>query len=128
MKLPPAKRKIKRDTTGTPKKSSPAACSTSASLCTYFYPDHPDANRKKGSYSPTATNNEKLSDPNSQFKGVPTSCKDLRQLGHSFNGLYTVSKSQPDDDQGAKIETVFCDFQSPADSKGINAPGFYQIC
>ena len=69
-----------------------------------------------------------ISDPNSQLKGVPTSCKDLRQLGHSFNGLYLVSKSQPDDDQGVKIETVFCDFQSPADSKGIHAPGVYQIC
>jgi len=115
---PPAKRKIKRDTSAIPKKSSPATCSTSASLCTYFYPDHPDSNRKKGSYTPNTATNEMLSDPNSQFKGVPTSCKDLRQLGHSFNGFYSVSKSQPDDDQGAKIETVFCDFQSPADSKG----------
>jgi len=120
---PPAKRKIKRDTTSLPEKSSRAACSTSASLCTYFYPDHPDSNRKKGSYSPNTATNEMLSDPNSQFKGVPTSCKDLRQLGHSFNGLYSVSKSQPND-QGAKIETVFCDFQSPADSKGIHKPRF----
>jgi len=123
----PAKRKVKRDTIVTPKKSSPPACSTSASLCTYFYPDHPDSNRKKGSYSPNTATNEMLSGPNSQLKGVPTSCKDLRQLGHSFNGLYSVSKSQPIG-QGAKIETVFCDFQSPADSKGIHAPGFYQIC
>jgi len=54
---------------------------------------------------------------NSASKGMPNSCSDLQQLGHSFNGFYSVIKSQPNG-QGAKIETVYCDFQSPEDSKG----------
>ena len=48
---------------------------------------------------------------------MPNSCSDLQQLGHSFNGFYSVIKSQPNG-QGAKIETVYCDFQSSEDSKG----------
>lgn len=51
------------------------------------------------------------------IKGIPTSCSDLQRLGHSFNGFYSVKKFQPDI-QGVKIETVYCDFQSPIDSKG----------
>jgi len=54
---------------------------------------------------------------NSAIKGMPTSCKDLQQLGHSFNGFYLVRKSKPNS-SGAKIETVYCDFQSSEDYKG----------
>ena len=81
-------------------------CENSSSLCTFFYPDHPDAGRKKGNYSSTITN-EMLQDPN-KVKGLPSSCKDLQLLGHKLNGLYLVKTSQPD--QATKIETVFCNF------------------
>ncbi|MFO0089811.1 MAG: hypothetical protein ACK518_03330, partial [bacterium] len=47
-------------------------CENSSSLCTFFYPDHPDAGRKKGNYSSTVTN-EMLQDP-TKVKGVPSSC------------------------------------------------------
>jgi hypothetical protein len=34
---------------------------------------------------------------------MPTSCLDLKSLGHQFNGVYSV--------MGAKyVETVYCDF------------------
>ncbi len=90
-------------------------CEYSGSLCTFFYPDHPDAGPKKGSYSPT-TSNEMLQDP-SKVKGAPSSCEDLQLLGHQLNGLYLIKTSEPN--QGTKIETVFCDFQSPTAPSGI---------
>jgi len=82
-------------------------CSTSSSLCTHYHPDHPDAIKKKGKFSPIVTN-EMLGN---KVTGIPTSCKDLQQLGHSLNGLYLVKKSLPST-QRTKIETVFCNFQS----------------
>jgi len=89
-------------------KSTRPFCENSSSLCTFFYPDHPDAGRKKGNYSSTVTN-EMLKDP-IKVKGAPSSCKDLQILGHKLNGLYLIKTSQPN--QATKIETVFCDFQS----------------
>jgi len=89
-------------------------CSTSSSLCTHYHPDHPDAGSKIGKYSPAVTN-EMLS---TQVTGIPTSCKDLQQLGHLLNGLYMVKKA-PLNNEGTKIETVFCDFQSHSASKGL---------
>ena len=84
------------------------SCQSASLFCTFYYPDHPDSNRKiKGKYS--ATVNELKKDP-SKVKGIPTSCKDLRLLGHQLNGLYSVKTTQPN--QSPKIETVFCDFQS----------------
>ena len=47
----------------------------------------------------------------SNFMGMPTSCKDLQLLGHKLNGIYSVKVSQPNN-AGTKIESVFCDFQS----------------
>jgi len=88
-------------------------CSTSSSLCTHYHPDHPDASSKKGKYSPTVTN-EMLGN---KVTGIPTSCKDLKQLGHSLNGLYLIKKLPKN--QGAKIETVFCNFKSPSTTSGI---------
>jgi len=90
-------------------KSTRPFCENSASLCTFLYPDHPDAGRKKGNYSSTVPN-EMLQDP-TKVKGVPSSCKDLQLLGHKLNGLYLIKKIQPN--QRNKIETVFCNFQSP---------------
>jgi len=72
----------------------------SSALCTFYYPDHPDVN------IPNKT----------KFKEIPTSCKDLEQLGHKLNGLHLIKTTSPD--RGTKIETVFCDFQSSKDVKG----------
>jgi len=58
----------------------------------------------------SGTVDELKKDP-SKVKGIPTSCKDLQLLGHELNGLYSIKTTQPDN-QGEKIETVFCDFQS----------------
>ena len=54
----------------------------------------------------------------SNFMGMPTSCKDLQQLGHSLNGLYLVNKSLPTT-QRTKSETVFCNFQSHTPLNGM---------
>jgi len=51
-----------------------------------------------------------LRDPN-KLKKIPANCDDLQQLGHKLNGLYLVKTSRPK--QPKKIETVFCNFQSP---------------
>jgi len=103
------------------KKPSPPSCSTSRSFCTYYYPDHPDASLNNGSLSQTVTNNAMLlqNDPRNQIKGMPTSCKDLQKLGHSSNGFYSIKKVRPNN-QGTKLETVYCDFKSPTDSNGIH--------
>jgi len=94
-------------------KALQAICTTSSSLCTHYHPDHPDASSKKGKYSPTVTN-EMLGN---KVTGMPTSCKDLQQFGHSLNGLYLVKKSLPKN-QGTKIEALFCNFQSPTSPNG----------
>ncbi len=47
--------------------------------------------------------------------GMPTSCKDLQLLGHKLNGFYLVKTPQLNN-QGSKIETVYCDFPSPSSS------------
>jgi len=89
--------------------STRESCQSASLFCTFYYPDHPDAkSTRKGEYS--ATVDELKKDP-SKVKGIPTSCKDLQLLGHELNGLYSIKTTQPDK-QGAKIETVFCDFQS----------------
>jgi len=90
-------------------KSTRQICENSGSLCTFFYPDHPDAGRKRGNYSSTVTN-EMLQDP-TKVKGLPSSCKDLQLLGHKLNGLYLIKTSRPN--QKTKIEAVFCNFQLP---------------
>ena len=87
-------------------KATRPICENSSSLCTFFYPDHPDAGRKKGNYISTVTN-EMLQDP-AKVKGLPSSCKDLQLIGHKLSGLYLVKTSQPP--KSTKIETVFCNF------------------
>ena len=54
-----------------------------------------------------------------KIKGIPTSCMDLKLLGHTLNGVYLIKTSLPN--QAFKIESVFCDFQSPAAS----VPGIF---
>ncbi len=51
-------------------------------------------------------------------KGMPTSCKDLQELGHYLNGFYSIKKSLPNN-EGNKFEAVFCNFGNPTDSKGF---------
>jgi len=86
------------------------SCQSASLFCTFYYPDHPDSNRKrKGKYS--ATVDEFKKDPSIKVKGIPTSCKDIQLLGHELNGLYSIKTTKPDN-QGAKIQTVFCNFQS----------------
>ncbi len=44
--------------------------------------------------------------------GMPKSCKDLWQIGHTLSGLYSV--------KGAKqIESVYCDFTKLSEDVGI---------
>ncbi len=54
-----------------------------------------------------------------QFEEMPTSCKDLQLLGHKLNGFYSIKAIRPE--QGTKIETVFCNFQSSPDTEGIKS-------
>lgn len=43
--------------------------------------------------------------------GMPGSCKDLKRIGHTLNGLYSVMGNR-------SVETVFCDFSSLIDDPG----------
>ena len=36
------------------------------------------------------------------FQGMPSSCEDLRRIGHHLSGLYTVNN-------GGKLKKVYCD-------------------
>ncbi len=105
------------------------------SLCTLYFPDHPDAYAKKDNSSvlllvpneltkdsktvgEMQTPPEDSSKTNEEvIKGMPTSCTDLKLLGHKLNGFYSVKTQQTN--QTAKVETVYCDFQSSSDLKGI---------
>jgi len=51
-----------------------------------------------------------------KVKGIPSSCTDLKLLGHKLNGVYLIKTSRPD--QGIKVEAVFCDFQSSTSVSG----------
>jgi hypothetical protein len=43
--------------------------------------------------------------------GMPSSCKDLKLIGHTLNGLYSVMGNQ-------SVETVYCDFTNSIDDPG----------
>jgi len=97
------------------RKPAPTVCENSSSFCTYFHPDHPDAGRKRGNYTPTITN--PMIEGLSKVNGIPTSCEDLQQIGHILSGLYLIQATRPN--QEAKIETVFCNFATPTTAPGI---------
>ena len=102
----------KRETNELP--SSKLSCQSGSLFCTFYYPDHPDTNRNRKGNKYSGTVNELIRDPG-KVKGIPSSCKDLQLLGHELNGLYSIKRFQPANNQGTnKIETVFCDFQSPS--------------
>jgi len=109
---------ILENQTDTSKSVTRPFCENSGSLwlCTFFYPDHPNAGTKKGNYSPF----KEMEIPKNQsntLKGMPTKCRDLQLLGHKLNGLYLVKAIRPTN-QGIEIGTVFCDFQSPTTVNG----------
>ena len=82
-------------------KTNAPVCESSSALCTHFYPDHPDVKPKI----------------KEKFKEIPTSCKDLHELGHKLNGLHLIKTTNPSNE--TKIETVFCDFLSSKNVTGI---------
>jgi hypothetical protein len=43
--------------------------------------------------------------------GLPSSCADLKSIGHTLNGFYFVMGS-------AKLESVYCDFTKLPDDAG----------
>jgi hypothetical protein len=44
------------------------------------------------------------------INGLPSSCEDLKMIGHTLNGFYSVMGS-------AKMESVYCDFSKlPSDA------------
>jgi hypothetical protein len=45
------------------------------------------------------------------INGLPSSCADLKSIGHTLNGFYSVMGS-------AKMESVFCDFTKPTGDAG----------
>lgn len=49
---------------------------------------------------------------------MPTSCRDLRRLGHAVNGFYSVLAS-------TMIETIFCDFAKLPDDSGTIRFAFF---
>jgi len=81
----------------------------------YSTTDYPTTDRKMSETTPMVAN--KILQGNTKVKEMPTSCMDLQLLGHKLNGLYLIKTSRAT--QGMKIETVFCDFQSPLGVSGI---------
>lgn len=71
-----------------PSKPRRPICENSSSFCTFFHPDHPDADRKKIHYSPTLPD-EIMSDP-IKMQGMPTSCNDLQLLSARTQTEWTV--------------------------------------
>jgi hypothetical protein len=45
------------------------------------------------------------------INGLPSSCGDLKMIGHIWSGFYSVMGS-------AKMESVYCDFTKPTDDAG----------
>jgi len=74
------------------------------------------SNRNKRPYRLLPANNKEanlhLID---RFFGPPTSCSDLSQLGYTLNGFYLVQSitNNYNDDDGLKIDTIYCTFKQP---------------
>jgi hypothetical protein len=45
------------------------------------------------------------------INGLPSSCADLKSIGHTLSGFYSVMGS-------TKMESVYCDFTKPTDDAG----------
>ncbi|XP_046458714.1 uncharacterized protein LOC124205362 isoform X2 [Daphnia pulex] len=56
--------------------------------------------------------NPSTNQSSSIYIGMPSSCKELKLIGHTLNGLYSVMGNQ-------SVETVFCDFTNLIDDPGL---------
>ncbi len=62
--------------------------------------------REKNERTAAATDSVSIGDNQSavvSINGLPSSCADLKMIGHTLNGFYSVMGS-------AKMESVYCDF------------------
>ncbi len=69
--------------------------------------------REKSERTAAATDSVPISNNQSAvaINGLPSSCADLKMIGHIWNGFYSVMGS-------AKMESVYCDFTKPSDNEG----------
>jgi hypothetical protein len=69
--------------------------------------------REKNERPAAATNYVSINNNQSAvaINGLPSSCADLKLIGHTLNGFYSVMGS-------AKMESVFCDFTKLPDDAG----------
>lgn len=49
-----------------------------------------------------------------KFSGMPRSCSDLKSIGHTLNGLYSVLGTK-------QVETLHCDFSKLPREMGMNS-------
>ncbi len=69
--------------------------------------------REKNERTTAATDSVSISSNPSAvaINGLPSSCEDLKMIGHTLNGFYSVMGS-------AMMESVFCDFTKLPDDAG----------
>jgi len=102
------------------KEPSTKYCSDSSRLCTFFYPDNPDAIIKStndgSSYNKIMQEvfNSKAVMISASLNHPPTSCKELKQIGHTLNGFYLVQDTREHPNQ---VLTVYCNFTEESKSK-----------
>ena len=91
-------------------KNSKKVCSDSSRLCTYYFPDHPDAKAvDKSSVASRMKTIETVANSNdTKVSGPPTSCKDLNQIGHALDGYYLVRKTY---EKKNKMQAIYCNFK-----------------
>jgi len=76
--------------------------------CTFLYPDYPDAPLVHAKINKTASNNESCVNC---ILG-PTSCYDLKLIGHKSRGFYIVRQN------ALKVKIIYCDFDQIFSSFG----------
>lgn len=87
-------------------------CSDSSRFCTFFHPDHPDA-ITKGTDDGSSLTEQQVQQVHAKAERPslnnrpPTSCEELKQLGHALNGFYLV---QGPLEKSNKILTIYCNF------------------
>jgi hypothetical protein len=69
--------------------------------------------REKNERKAAATDSVSISNNQSAvaFPGIPSSCADLKMIGHTLNGFYSVMGS-------AKMESIYCDFTKLPEDAG----------
>jgi hypothetical protein len=76
------------------------------SLLTSLSPEKNERTAAAIDYVPICNNQSAIS-----INGLPSSCGDLKMIGHTLNGFYSVMGS-------AKMESVYCDFTKLPDDEG----------